>query len=777
MSKGKGQKGITIFLRVRPTKKPSGYFNFDREEGKVDFEIPVEQIQGHVNNTRQNYKFKFNGLFDMKANQEEVFDGVAVQAVTSALAGFNSTIFAYGQTGSGKTFTITGGAERYVDRGIIPRALSYIFNESTKNSERKITLYISYMEIYNETAYDLLDPSHETKQLEDLPRVNFMEDDDGNVHLRGLTMHVANNEEEALNLLFLGDTNRAISETPMNMASSRSHCVFSISVESREAGSDVIRRSKLHIVDLAGSERAHKTGARGQILREAKFINTSLHYLEMVIVALHERKTKGRTHVPYRNSLMTSLLRDSLGGNCHTTMIATISAEKAQTEESISTCRFAQRVALVQNEAYVNEEVDPASVIQRLKAEVKSLKEEVNFLKRQLGEGDEDEREMAGHEIDRLRDLVQTFFDARESDPNQPMGFGGNPTFPRIQMALKILRDMVAERGGGRGKGSGYGGKTGSSNDMEDIDRLDAEIAELKELLAHRDNEISILVNMVKQGKTIPADGGANNSSNNNNSRPYSSSSSYNGNNNENNNQQNNYEEGSKRNNRHEVKVTAEILADKKKAFEVFRTTYHSNQAVEENKGLLRQRYMEAKAMGKRVNGARGNINKIKKRIEQLRIEQQQFNEENDDEAVQESMQIENDMKKEMDRFKVDYKKNFNTLRELKSEIERIQKQLERQRIRMQSDFESWHSVMLREVHENNENGASNNMNERSPQSRFVKDAWRGDSAKGSEREGKTSSYSPPQEAKKLMTGNKDADEDIMAFFKAKEEMMKRVRG
>ena len=147
--------------------------------------------------------------------------------------------------------------------------------------------------------------------------------------------------------------------------------MFSISVESREAGSDVIRRSKLHIVDLAGSERAHKTGARGQILREAKFINTSLHYLEMVIVALHERKkTKGRTHVPYRNSLMTSLLRDSLGGNCYTTMIATVSAEKAQTEESISTCRFAQRVALVQNEAVINEEVDPASVIQRLKAEV-----------------------------------------------------------------------------------------------------------------------------------------------------------------------------------------------------------------------------------------------------------------------------------------------------------------------------------------------------------------------------------------------------------------------
>ena len=540
------------------------------------------------------------------------------------------------------------------------------------------------------------------------------------------------------------------------MASSRSHCVFSISVESREAGSDVIRRSKLHIVDLAGSERAHKTGARGQILREAKFINTSLHYLEMVIVALHERKTKGRTHVPYRNSLMTSLLRDSLGGNCYTTMIATVSAEKAQTEESISTCRFAQRVALVQNEAVINEEVDPASVIQRLKAEVKALKEEVKFLKQQLGDGDQEDREMAGHEIERLRDLVQTFFDARNTNPNQPMGFGGNPTFPRIQMALKILRDMVAERGGGRGKSGKYGGK--SSEGSDDIDQLEAEIAELKELLAHRDNEISILVNMVKQGKTIPADdGGAaiGLPSSSQRSEPRGNQSA-----------------GSKR--QSEVKVTAEILADKKKSFEIFRTTYHSNQAVEENKSLLRQRYTEAKAMGKRVNDARGNINKIKKRIEQLRLEQQQYQNEEDAETLHEIMQVEQDLKGEMDRFKVDYKQNFNRLRELKSEIERIQKQLERQRIRMQSDFESWHSVMVRDI-QNSEDGPANN-GERSPQSRFVKDAWRGDSANGSDRESK-SSYSPPQEAKKLMTGNKDADEDIMAFFKAKEEMMRRVKG
>ena len=133
--------------------------------------------------------------------------------------------------------------------------------------------------------------------------------------------------------------------------------------------------------------------------------------------------------------------------------------------------------------------------------------------------------------------------------------------------------------------------------------------------------------------------------------------------------------------------------------------------------------------MGKRVNDARSNINKIKKRIEQLRLEQQQYQNEEDAEALNEIMQVEQDLKGEMDRFKVDYKQNFNRLRELKSEIERIQKQLERQRIRMQSDFESWHSVMVRDI-ENSEDGPTNN-GERSPQSRFVKDAWRGDSANG----------------------------------------------
>lgn len=245
-------------------------------------------------------------------------------------------MFAYGQTGSGKTFTITGGAERYEDRGLIPRTLAMIFETMKKQPDRQFQVYISYLEIYNNQGYDLLDPGHEsTKSLEDLPRVSMMEDEDGNCHLRNLSMHLVNAEEDALNLLFLGDTNRAVSETPMNLASSRSHCIFTVSLESRRAGAtEIVLRSKLHLVDLAGSERAHKTGAKGQLLREATYINTSLHYLEMVIVALHEKSTKGRGHIPYRNSMMTSVLRDSLGGNCKTVMVATVSAEKEQTDVS-----------------------------------------------------------------------------------------------------------------------------------------------------------------------------------------------------------------------------------------------------------------------------------------------------------------------------------------------------------------------------------------------------------------------------------------------------------
>lgn len=219
------ESNIQTFLRVKPSKSPSGYFaQDDLEKGSMSFTLPKplkNDLSEHVNNTKLQHNFHFNGIIDANASQDDVFKKVGVSAVQNAIEGFNSTIFAYGQTGSGKTFTLTGGPEKYSDRGIIPRAISMLYNEYRNRSDVQLKAYISYLELYNEQGYDLLDPSHETKSLEDLPKVVMLEDEHGNFHLKNLSMHPAETEEDALNWLFMGDTNRAIAETPMNMV--RSH--------------------------------------------------------------------------------------------------------------------------------------------------------------------------------------------------------------------------------------------------------------------------------------------------------------------------------------------------------------------------------------------------------------------------------------------------------------------------------------------------------------------------------------------------------------------------
>ncbi|CAE7541696.1 KIF6 [Symbiodinium sp. CCMP2456] len=265
-------------------------------------------------------------------------------------------------------------------------------------------MFISYLEIYNNDGYDLLSREEHTAKLEDLPKVQLREDEDGNIHLRNLSVNMAQKEEDALNLLFLGDTNRVVAETPMNDVSTRSHCMFIMWVESTQANSDTVRRAKLHLVDLAGSERISKSGVEGDLQKEARYINLSLHYLEQVIVALHERSSGARHHVPYRNSMMTSVLRDSLGGNCKTVMVGTAAIEDRHLEESISTCRFAQRVAAIKNNATINEELDPALLIRRLKKEVAELKDELTLLN-----GDENAETLTDEDKKELRNLVQGY--------------------------------------------------------------------------------------------------------------------------------------------------------------------------------------------------------------------------------------------------------------------------------------------------------------------------------------------------------------------------------
>ena len=240
---------------------------------------------------------------------------------------------------------MSGSPQNYKYRGLIPRSLSQIFQEIGSKFDQAITVRVSYVEIYNELMFDLLSPvpTHEQSG-----NISIQEDPNGNIRMKGLSMNICNNEEDALNFLFEGDTNRTISQHKLNNASSRSHCIFTIHLESksRVESSEKVIISKLHLVDLAGSERTKKTNSEGITLKEAQFINKSLSFLEQVVVAVCDKQW---AHVPYRQSLLTFLLKDSIGGNCKTLMIANVWPEPDHIEESISTFKFATWMMNVSN--------------------------------------------------------------------------------------------------------------------------------------------------------------------------------------------------------------------------------------------------------------------------------------------------------------------------------------------------------------------------------------------------------------------------------------------
>lgn len=168
---------IQVYLRLRPTKKASVIYGLTEEENKINFQFQKDPSKGYVNNAEKNHEFYFDKIFNQQTKQEQVFDSVAKEVIDSCLDGYNGTIFAYGQTGSGKTYTITGGVEKYVDRGLIPRTIGYIFNEAKKKTNMTIKVNVSYLEIYNDQGYDLLDQDHSTKNLMDLPKVLLFENE------------------------------------------------------------------------------------------------------------------------------------------------------------------------------------------------------------------------------------------------------------------------------------------------------------------------------------------------------------------------------------------------------------------------------------------------------------------------------------------------------------------------------------------------------------------------------------------------------------------------
>lgn len=707
-----GQEGfdsnIEIYLRMRPHKVGIAVHKINEEQNAVQWSVPRQAQLGMVNHQREHYNFSFTGIFDMDAKQDVVFEVVAKKVVSGVLDGYNGTIFAYGQTGSGKTYTITGGAEKYAERGIIPRAISLIFSDLGKRNDYTYILHFSYVEIYNETGYDLLDPDHETKALEDLPKVTMMEDEENHIHLRNLSMHLATNEEEALNLLFIGDTNRMISATPMNMASSRSHCIFTITIEARKSGEDTVRRSKLHLVDLAGSERVSKTKVDGQILREAKYINLSLHFLEQVIIALQERSQgKPREHIPYRNSMMTSMLRDSLGGNCRTVMIATVSTAQEQLEETISTCRFAQRVAMVSNKVEINEEVDPNMLIRRLKQEISDLKDEIELLKGANG-SETSQYNKTSTDIEMIKRQIINY--VQDDSPDAQLKCELNMFF--IRNAFHVFKLLVRESE----LAQSYSSSKSPSNlyehksNLESQTSLSKQIQELKFELQQRDNEINILVSFIRKHEDkIMCNPSESSTIEHRNDATIDvldlsmSLASSRGSSSEKprnvvNNQQPSkalYDKLSSTEKEFTSCVSNKLVLGRKQCFEVFCSNYTAMQSINENKSLLKSKYSEAKALGDLVNKAREHIGELKVKIEKQRVDKAMQSLVDGKVQDVKDLNMEDELLIELiDAEKMKYKEGFANLRDLKKEIEQLHTLLERSRVKLHDDFEIWLSLL-----------------------------------------------------------------------------------
>jgi hypothetical protein len=385
--------------------------------------------------------FTFDHVYDQDSTQKQVYDNTARAVVDSSLEGYNATIFAYGQTGTGKTYTMEGYHQNsnVEDRGIIPRAIEQIFGHIQQHASPRMRFLVraSYLQIYNEQISDLLKPERNN--------LSIREDKKRGVFVEGLSEWVVRSPAEIYGLMERGAQMRATGSTKMNEISSRSHAVFIIIAEQSETmyvdaqGKEMtpeefsrlmhahgvnrqqlhsrlepfVRQSfkvgKLNLVDLAGSERVRLSGATGQRLEESKKINQSLSALGNVIAALTD--PRGRNHIPYRDSKLTRILEDSLGGNCRTTMMAMISPALEAMVESLSTLKFANRAKNIKNEARINEDLDQKSLLRKYERELKRLRAELeersrNVVdKRRLLELDEQRRRAEADKMAAIRAL------------------------------------------------------------------------------------------------------------------------------------------------------------------------------------------------------------------------------------------------------------------------------------------------------------------------------------------------------------------------------------
>uniref|UniRef100_A0A0D9WC38 Kinesin motor domain-containing protein n=1 Tax=Leersia perrieri TaxID=77586 RepID=A0A0D9WC38_9ORYZ len=384
--KGDKEKGVNVqvILRCRPmsdeeTKSNTPIVISCNERRR---EVAATQI---IANKQIDRTFAFDKVFGPSSKQKDLFEQSISPIVNEVLEGYNCTIFAYGQTGTGKTYTMEGGGTRKskngelpTDAGVIPRAVRQIF-DILEAQCAEYSMKVTFLELYNEEITDLLapeEPKFPVPEDKSKKPIALMEDGKGGVFVRGLEEEVVYTAGEIYKILDKGSAKRRTAETLLNKQSSRSHSIFSITIHIKELtheGEEMIKIGKLNLVDLAGSENISRSGARDGRAREAGEINKSLLTLGRTINALVEHSG----HVPYRDSKLTRLLRDSLGGKTKTCIIATISPSVYCLEETLSTLDYAHRAKNIKNKPEVNQKMMKSAMIKDLYSEIDRLKQEV----------------------------------------------------------------------------------------------------------------------------------------------------------------------------------------------------------------------------------------------------------------------------------------------------------------------------------------------------------------------------------------------------------------
>ncbi|XP_016297019.1 centromere-associated protein E-like [Sinocyclocheilus anshuiensis] len=361
------ESAVKVCVRVRPLIK--------REESESPEPVQLywradkQAIHQLDDDGAQTKSYSFDRVFSAEETTAQLYQDIAKPLVVSAVEGYNGTIFAYGQTSSGKTFTMMGSEH---NPGVIPLAMADVFKTIKNCPKKEFLLRVSYMEIYNETVTDLLCESWKRKPLE------IREGNYKNVYVADLTEELVTSPEQALSWITKGEKNRHYGKTKMNQRSSRSHTIFRMILESRERSDPVssenadgaIIVSHLNLVDLAGAERASQTGAEGARFKEGCNINRSLFTLGQVIKKLSDESQKG--FLNYRDSKLTRILQNSLGGNAKTVIICTITP--ATVDETVSTLQFASAAKRMKNDPHVTEVSDEGALLRRYRNEIVDLK-------------------------------------------------------------------------------------------------------------------------------------------------------------------------------------------------------------------------------------------------------------------------------------------------------------------------------------------------------------------------------------------------------------------